>query len=67
MRTCSLGGRVRDLGRLAGTTPVELLKTLAAPIYFRLLITAEPIGDATAEHAAQIALAAAHAGVLRGR
>ncbi|MDA3649616.1 TetR/AcrR family transcriptional regulator [Saccharopolyspora indica] len=51
----------------AETDPHELLKALAAPIYFRLLVHAEPVDDATAEHAAELALAAAHAGVLRRR
>ncbi|MDA3625443.1 TetR/AcrR family transcriptional regulator [Saccharopolyspora sp. WRP15-2] len=47
------------------TDPGELLKTLAAPIYFRLLISAEPVDDSTAEHAAALALAAARGGVVR--
>ncbi|MEU7991274.1 TetR/AcrR family transcriptional regulator C-terminal ligand-binding domain-containing protein [Streptosporangium canum] len=38
----------------AGTDPDELLKTLAAPIYFQLLITAE-----TADDTARVALAGA--------
>jgi AcrR family transcriptional regulator len=44
--------------------PAELIKTLIAPIYLRLLITAEPIDQTTADHAAQVALAAARAGAL---
>lgn len=48
----------------AGTDPAELLKTLAAPIYLRLLVTTEPVDDATAEQAARITLAAARAGAL---
>lgn len=43
----------------------EVLKALAAPIYFRLLISTEPVDEATADHAAALALAAARAGVLR--
>jgi hypothetical protein len=34
-----------------GTDPAELLRTLAAPIYLRLLITADPVDDRTAAHA----------------
>jgi hypothetical protein len=48
-----------------GTDPAEVLKTLAAPIYLRLLITAEPVDEATAVHAVRVTLAAARAGVLR--
>ncbi|MFF3327672.1 TetR/AcrR family transcriptional regulator [Streptomyces sp. NPDC002889] len=47
-----------------GTDPTELLKTLVAPIYFRLLLTGESVDEATAEHAVQVALAAARARVL---
>jgi AcrR family transcriptional regulator len=49
----------------AHTDPAELIKTLVAPIYLRLLITAEPIDQTTADHAAQVALVAARAGALR--
>jgi AcrR family transcriptional regulator len=47
------------------TDAAELLKTLAAPIYLRLLITAEPVDEATADQAVRITLAAARAGALR--
>jgi AcrR family transcriptional regulator len=54
-------------GEVPGDTePTELLKTLIAPIYLRLLVTAEPIDETTADLAAAIALAAARAGVLAG-
>jgi AcrR family transcriptional regulator len=49
----------------AGTDPAELVRALVAPIYLRLLVTAEPISQATADIAAAAALAAARAGVLR--
>jgi hypothetical protein len=49
----------------AATDPAELVKTLIAPIYLRLLVTAEPIDEATADHAAKVARAAASAGALR--
>jgi AcrR family transcriptional regulator len=48
-----------------GTDPAEVVKALIAPIYLRLLITAEPIDERTADRAAQVALAAARAGALR--
>ncbi|MEV4244555.1 TetR/AcrR family transcriptional regulator [Streptosporangium canum] len=57
--------RAVERGELpAGTDPDELLKTLAAPIYFRLLITAETVDETTADDAARVALAAARAGAL---
>ena len=49
----------------ADTDPAELVRTLLAPIYLRLLVTAEPIDRNTADNAAKVALAAARAGVLR--
>jgi AcrR family transcriptional regulator len=48
----------------AATDSAELVKTLVAPIYLRLLVTAEPIDETTADHAAKVALAAARAGAL---
>ncbi|GGW67594.1 TetR/AcrR family transcriptional regulator [Streptomyces xantholiticus] len=57
--------RAIERGELpAETDPVELLKTLAAPIYFRLLVSADPIEEATADQAVRITLAAARAGAL---
>jgi AcrR family transcriptional regulator len=48
----------------ADTDPAELVRALVAPIYLRLLVTAEPVSQATADNAAAAALAAARAGVL---
>jgi AcrR family transcriptional regulator len=48
----------------AATDPAELVRTLVAPIYLRLLVTAEPIDRTTADNAAKVALAAARAGAL---
>ncbi|MCB5166469.1 TetR/AcrR family transcriptional regulator [Streptomyces bambusae] len=48
----------------AATDPAEFLTTLAAPIYFRLVFTAEPVDEATADRAVAVALAAARAGTL---
>ncbi|HZX39427.1 MAG TPA: TetR-like C-terminal domain-containing protein, partial [Streptomyces sp.] len=57
--------RAIERGELpAETDPVELLKTLAAPIYFRLLVSADPIEEGTADQAVRITLAAARAGAL---
>lgn len=57
--------RAIERGELpAGTDPDELLRTLAAPIYFRLLMTAEPVDGTTADQAVRVTLAAARAGAL---
>lgn len=57
--------RAVERGELpADTDPAELLKTLAAPIYFRLVCTGESVDETTADRAAQVALAAAHARLL---
>ncbi len=48
----------------ANIDPAELVKTVIAPIYLRVLVTAEPIDDATADRAAQAALVVARAGLL---
>jgi AcrR family transcriptional regulator len=48
----------------ADTDAAQVIKALVAPIYLRLLVTAEPIDGATADHAARVALAAARAGAL---
>jgi AcrR family transcriptional regulator len=57
--------RAIERGELpADTDPAELLKALAAPIYFRLVFTGESVDEATADRAVHVALAAAHAGVL---
>lgn len=42
----------------------ELIGLVAAPIYYRLLVTGEPINPAVADRAAVAALAAARAGAL---
>jgi AcrR family transcriptional regulator len=47
-----------------GTNPVEVIKAMIAPIYLRLLVTAEPIDEGTADQAAAMALVTARAGVL---
>ena len=47
-----------------GTDPDELLRYLAAPLFHRLLVTAEPLTPATADQAATVVLAAARAGAF---
>ncbi|WP_406099898.1 TetR/AcrR family transcriptional regulator [Streptomyces sp. NBC_01013] len=64
-RAAPVIARAVERGELPkGTDPVELLKALAAPVYFRLVCSGEPVGRATADRAADAALAAARAGVL---
>ncbi|MGD9894309.1 MAG: TetR/AcrR family transcriptional regulator [Dehalococcoidia bacterium] len=50
-----------------GTDPAAVVKAFAAPIYFRLLITGEPLDESAADHAVGVALAAARGGALRRR
>jgi AcrR family transcriptional regulator len=47
-----------------GTDPVEVIRAIGAPIYYRLLVTREPVDRTVAERAADAALAAARAGTL---
>lgn len=46
------------------TDPVEVIRMLGAPFYYRMFVTLEPLDDGLAERAALAALAAARAGVL---
>lgn len=48
----------------AGTDPAEVVRAVIAPIYLRILVTAEPISERTADTAANAALAAARVGAL---
>jgi len=48
----------------AGTSPDDLMKNLTAPLFHRLLVTAEPLTQASADQAAAAALVAARAGVF---
>ncbi len=64
-KTLPVVGRAVERGELpAGTNPAELIKTLVAPIYFRALITREPVDDSTADAAAAVAMTAARAGLF---
>ncbi|WP_405164473.1 TetR/AcrR family transcriptional regulator C-terminal ligand-binding domain-containing protein [Nocardia sp. NBC_01499] len=55
-RAVSARGEIPD-----GTNPAEMIKTLVAPIYFRVLITGEPVDDNAADTAAALTLTAARA------
>ena len=46
------------------TDPVEVIRALGAPFYYRMFITHEPLDHALAERTAAATLAAARAGVL---
>ncbi|MER5391924.1 TetR/AcrR family transcriptional regulator [Saccharopolyspora sp. NPDC002686] len=48
----------------ADTDPVDVIRTLAAPLYYRMLVTHEPVDETIATRAAAAALAAARAGAL---
>lgn len=48
----------------ATTDPSELMKYVAAPIYYQLLMSDEPLTDATADRAAAAVLTAARANLL---
>jgi AcrR family transcriptional regulator len=48
----------------SGTSPAELMKYVAAPLYYQLLMTDEPLTEAAADRAAAAGLAAARAGIL---
>ncbi|MGW2997660.1 TetR-like C-terminal domain-containing protein, partial [Streptomyces sp. NPDC001193] len=57
--------RAVERGELpVGTDHVALFETMAAPIYFRLLVGSGQVGVETADHAVRITLAAARAGAL---
>ncbi|CAN3983865.1 TetR/AcrR family transcriptional regulator C-terminal ligand-binding domain-containing protein [Kitasatospora purpeofusca] len=51
-----------DRGELPpGTDPFEVIRAVSAPLYYRMLTTADPVDEAAADRAATAALAAAHA------
>ncbi|MCG8969473.1 MULTISPECIES: TetR/AcrR family transcriptional regulator [Streptomyces] len=47
-----------------GTDTHEVIRAVSAPLYYRLLTTGEPLDEATADRAADAAVAAARAGVF---
>ncbi|WP_371477958.1 TetR/AcrR family transcriptional regulator C-terminal ligand-binding domain-containing protein [Kitasatospora sp. NBC_00315] len=50
----------------ADTDPKEVVRTLAAPFYYRLFVSGEPMTEADADRAAAVAAHAAAAGLLPG-
>jgi AcrR family transcriptional regulator len=46
----------------ADTDPHEVIRAVSAPLYYRLLVTGEPVDAAAADRAAHAAATAAHAG-----
>jgi AcrR family transcriptional regulator len=50
-----------------GTDTAQLVTSVIAPIYLRLLVTAEPLDRAAADQAVRVALTAARAGLFRQR
>jgi AcrR family transcriptional regulator len=49
----------------ASTDPAPVMHAMGAPLYYRLLVTGEPLTEQHADQAAAAALAAARAGVFR--
>lgn len=47
-----------------GTDPAQLFESLGAPLYYRLLITRQPIDDDAVERAVAVTLAAARSGLF---
>lgn len=59
--------RGADRGELpAGTDAADVARAIGAPLYMRLLITAEPLDTAAADQSAAVVAAAARAGVFAG-
>jgi AcrR family transcriptional regulator len=57
--------RAVERGQLpAGTVSEEVIKHVGAPLYYRLLVLAEPLSPEAADLAAAVTAAAAHAGVF---
>ncbi|MBQ1024685.1 TetR/AcrR family transcriptional regulator [Micromonospora sp. C95] len=47
-----------------GTDAAEVIRAVSAPLYYRLLVSGDPIDEAMADRSAEAAAAAAHAGVF---
>ncbi|MEV5710328.1 TetR/AcrR family transcriptional regulator [Actinoallomurus sp. NPDC052274] len=57
--------RAADRGELpADTDPTDVSRAIGAPLYMRLLVTAEPLDTAAADQSAAVVAAAARAGVF---
>ncbi|GAA0979875.1 TetR-like C-terminal domain-containing protein [Acrocarpospora macrocephala] len=48
-----------------GTDPHDVIRAVSAPLYYRLLTSADPLDEATADRAAEAAVAATRAGAYR--
>ena len=67
VQAAQVAQRAVERGELPATTDtVEVIRILAAPFYYRMFITGEPIDDSVADRAAAAAAHAARAGVLAG-
>ena len=63
-----LFARAVERGQLpVGTDPAHLIEAIAAPLYFRVLVSIEPLTRTHADRAVAAALAAARAGVFARR
>ncbi|MEU8783543.1 TetR/AcrR family transcriptional regulator C-terminal ligand-binding domain-containing protein [Streptomyces sp. NPDC048637] len=58
------GGTASDAAAHRGTDAGALVRSVSAPLFFRLFITREPVDDAIAEQAVAATLAAARAGAF---
>ncbi len=57
--------RAMERGEIpSGTDPGQVVRTLVAPLYLRLLITGEPLDDGATDQAVRVTIAATSAGVL---
>jgi AcrR family transcriptional regulator len=64
-QTAIIGERAIQRGELpADTDTVEVIRLMAAPFYYRMFITGEPVDDTVADRAAAAAASAAMAGLL---
>jgi AcrR family transcriptional regulator len=64
-QTAIIAERAITRGELPpGTDTVEVIRLMAAPFYYRMFITGEPIDDDVADRAAAAAVMAAKAGLL---
>ncbi|RCH66128.1 TetR/AcrR family transcriptional regulator [Streptomyces sp. SDr-06] len=58
--------RAADRGELPpGTDPAEVIRSVSAPLYYRFLVSGDPLDDTAATRAAAAAAAAARAGAYR--
>jgi AcrR family transcriptional regulator len=64
-QTAIIAERAVSRGELPpGTDTVEVIRLMAAPFYYRMFITGEPVDDDVADRAAAAAVTAAKAGLL---